>query len=53
MDYSLESSFVKKLDKDITEFVLKGMENRDEASFQELALREFELQYNTVAPYRE
>ncbi len=53
MDYSLESDFVRQLDKDILEFVLRGMENRDEERFNELALREFELQYNTVGPYRE
>jgi hypothetical protein len=53
MDYSLESNFVKQLDKDIMDFVLKGVENRDEERFNELALREFELQYHTVAPYRD
>lgn len=53
MDYSLESDFVKKLDRDIMEFVLRGMDNRDETGFNDLALREFELQYHTVEPYRE
>lgn len=53
MDYSLESDFVKQLDNDILEFVLKGMDNTDEERFNELALREFELQYHTVEPYRE
>jgi hypothetical protein len=52
MDYSLESDFVKQLDKDILEYVLRGMENTDERHFNELALREFELQYHTVEPYR-
>ncbi len=52
-DYSLESDFVKKLDKDIHEFVLKGLDNQDEDRFNELALREFELQYNTIEPYRD
>jgi len=53
MDYSLESDYVKQLDKDIMEFVLRGMEHQDEDRFNELALREFELQYHTVEPYRE
>ncbi|MDP2277137.1 MAG: acyl-protein synthetase, partial [Nitrospirota bacterium] len=52
MDYSLESDFVKQLDRDIMEFVLRGMENTNEERFSELALREFELQYHTVEPYR-
>ena len=53
MDYSLESDFVRQLDRDINEFVLRGMENKDEARFNELALREFELQYHTIGPYRD
>jgi hypothetical protein len=52
MDYSLESDFVKELDRDILAFVLRGMENSDGSRFNELALREFELQYHTVEPYR-
>lgn len=50
-DYSLESDFVKQLDKDIYEFVLKGLDNQDEDRFNKLALKEFELQYNTIKPY--
>lgn len=53
MDYSLESDFVKQLDQDILEFVHRGLENRDEDKFNELSLREFELQYNTIEPYRD
>lgn len=53
MNYSLESDFVTQLDRDILEFVSKGMDNRDEPGFIGLALREFELQYHTVGPYRE
>lgn len=53
MNYSLESDFVKQLDRDILEYVLRGMENRDEERFNELALREFELQFHTIEPYRE
>ena len=52
-DYSLESDFVKQLDQDILDFVRKGLDNHDEEGFNALALREFELQYHTVTPYRE
>lgn len=53
MDYSLESAFVKDLDRDILAFVKRGMENDDEDSFNKLAVREFELQFNTIKPYRD
>lgn len=53
MDYSLESDFVKRLDGDILEYVLKGMDNVDEQGFNGIALREFELQFHTIEPYRE
>jgi len=53
MDYSLESDFVKQLDQDILEFIHRGLEGGDEKRFVELALREFELQYHTIEPYRE
>jgi hypothetical protein len=53
MDYSLESAFVKQLDRDIMEFVLEKRENTSDERFQDLALREFELQYHTVKPYQE
>lgn len=52
-DYSLESTFVKELDADILAFIHGGPANQDEQKFNELALREFELQYNTVEPYRD
>jgi len=51
-DYSLRSDFVKQLDRDILEFVHRGIENRDGKRFNQLALREFELQYHTIEPYR-
>lgn len=51
-DYSLESDFVRELDRDILSYVEKGLENRDEDGFNDLALRCFELQFNTVEPYR-
>jgi len=53
MDYSLESDFVRRLDRDILEFIDRGLENDDEARFNDLALREFELQYHTLKPFRE
>jgi len=53
MDYSLSLILVKQLDRDIIELSLRGMENKDEARFNELALREFELQYHTIGPYRD
>jgi hypothetical protein len=52
MDYSLESDYVKELDRDILAYVNRGLDNGDEEGFNSLALREFELQYQTVAPYR-
>lgn len=51
-DYSIRSDFVKKLDKDIFEFVNKGFESSNEELFNQLALREFELLYNTAETYR-
>lgn len=51
--YALDSDYVKELDRDVLEFVGKGMGNNDEARFIELARREFELQYHTVDAYRE
>ncbi|TAL23620.1 MAG: acyl-protein synthetase [Nitrospirae bacterium] len=50
--YSTNSDFVKKLDRDVLEFVNKGFEGRDEEQFNRLALREFELLYNTAEVYR-
>ncbi|MDP2277138.1 MAG: acyl-protein synthetase [Nitrospirota bacterium] len=52
-DCSLNSDFVKQLDRDILAFVNCGLENNDEELFNQLALREFELQYHTIKPYRE
>lgn len=53
MDYSLESEYVRALDRDILAYVNRGLDNDDTDGFNRLALREFELQYHTVAPYRE
>ncbi len=52
MDYSLGSDYVRELDLDILEYVNRGLDNSDEDGFNSLALREFELHYHTVAPYR-
>ena len=51
--YSLESEFVRKLDDEILQYISKGLENDDEETFNLLALREFELQFNTIKPYRD
>jgi hypothetical protein len=52
MNYLLGSDFLKQLDEDIFEFVLKGLSNQDENRFNELALKKFEHHYNTSTPYR-
>ena len=43
---------MKQQDRDILEFILRGFDNRDEKRFNELALKEFEHQYNVSAPYK-
>ncbi|MBU4288850.1 MAG: hypothetical protein KKI12_11860, partial [Proteobacteria bacterium] len=53
MNYLLKSDFVKQQDQDILEFVLRGLDHRDEKRFNELALKEFERQYNVSPPYKE
>lgn len=53
MNYSLESDFVKKLDEDILGYIRQGLQNDDEDGFNRIALREFELQFHTIEPYRE
>ncbi|MBU3981578.1 MAG: acyl-protein synthetase [Proteobacteria bacterium] len=44
---------MKQHDQDILEFVLRGLDHRDEKRFNDLALKEFERQYNVSAPYKE
>lgn len=44
---------MKQHDRDILEFVLRGLDHRDEERFNELALKEFERQYKVSAPYKE
>lgn len=53
MDFSPGSKFVKTLDRGISEFIHRGLDHRDEARFNELALREFELRYHAVSQYRQ
>jgi len=52
LNYSLKSDFMNKQDQDILEFVLQGLDHRDEKRFNELALKEFERQYNVSASYK-
>ncbi len=52
-DHSIESKFVKQLDEDISAFIHRDSEDQNDERFNELALREFELQYLTIKPYRE
>lgn len=52
-DYPLDSKFVKKLDRDVMEFIHGDPEGQNEERFNELALREFALQYNSSKPYRD
>ncbi|MBA2848101.1 acyl-protein synthetase [Thermosulfuriphilus ammonigenes] len=51
-DYSLDSSFVRELDQEIQAFVARGLDNNDEKTFNRLALKEFELQFRNIEPYR-
>ena len=53
MNYSLESDFIQQLDEDILGYIRRGLNNDDEEGFNHIALREFELQYHTIKPYRE
>lgn len=52
-NYSLASSFVENLDREILEFINRGLDITDDEHFNELAIREFALQYHTIEPYRE
>lgn len=51
--YSLDSDFVKELDREVLAFINKGLDNDDEEEFTRLALKEFELQFHTIPPYRD
>jgi len=52
MDYSPKSDFVRQLDRDVLEFASRGPDSMDEAGFNDLALREFELLYGADRAYR-
>ncbi|MDH3360556.1 MAG: hypothetical protein OEL55_06760 [Desulfobulbaceae bacterium] len=51
--YSLDSDFVAELDKEILAFIDKGLDVEDEEEFNRIAIKQFELQYNTIPSYRE
>ncbi len=51
--HSFDAKFVKRLDRDVMEFVHGGLESQSEERFHELALREFELLYRAGTPYRD
>lgn len=53
MDYLLKPVLAEEWDQDILEFIHRGVLNRDEKRFNELALKKFEHQYHTNKPYRE
>jgi hypothetical protein len=53
MAYDLESPFVRDLDNALMAFLDRGLRHQDETTFSAIALKEFELQFHTVAPYRE
>jgi anaerobic magnesium-protoporphyrin IX monomethyl ester cyclase len=47
------SAFIEEYDRDVLEFVGRGIDCSDEERFDELALRAFELQYRTKKSFRE
>lgn len=51
--YSLDSRFVSDLDSEILDFIGKGLDFHDEDAFNRMALKEFELQFHTIPPYRD
>lgn len=52
--HSLDSDFVKELDRELLAFINKGLDNDDDDDeFSRLALKEFELQFHTIPPYRD
>ncbi len=51
-DYSLKSKFVRQLDEDVLNFILDDTDSCDDDRFNQLALRQFELQYHTSEHYR-
>jgi len=51
--YSVDAPYVRNLDAEIMSFIMKGIHYHDDHEFNRLAIMSFELQFNTVAPYRE
>ncbi len=51
--YAPDSDFVKELDSEILAFIQQGLNNNDTQGFNRLALKEFELQFHTIPPYRD
>ena len=51
--YALDSNFIAELDEAILAFIEKGLDCDDEDEFNRIALKQFELQFHTIPPYRE
>jgi len=51
--YALDSKFLAELDEEILTFIDQGLEYHNEEAFNRIALKEFELQFHTIPPYRE
>jgi len=51
--YDLDSEFVARLDDEIIAFINQGLDFQDEALFNRIAIKEFELQFATIPPYRD
>lgn len=47
-DYSFHSEFVKKFDEEVQNYIQQGIGDFNEEIFNQLALREFEIQYNNI-----
>lgn len=47
-DYSIHSEFVKRFDKDVLTLIQNGLDEFDDAVFNQLALKEFDIQYNNI-----
>lgn len=47
------SHLIKEYDKDVLQFIGRGLDAGDEERFDRLAIRAFEIQYRSKEPYRE
>lgn len=52
MDYSCNSAFVEKLDSDLYGFIQNGLTGANDELFNELALREFAVQFHNIEYYK-